>query len=170
MRQRVREGGHVGPVKTGRSLRQVPMPDFLTDLVRVLLDTHDHSFVFPNTQGGPLHYRNFMNRVWYPLQRNAEVSVLGFHATRHFYASRLIEQGANLKELQVLTQASVFSMSQLFAASVVQRVESKAEARRYLIGDLPNTYAPDHPPLGSLINKLAENLTALGGPDVWLSV
>lgn len=102
VRQRVSEGGRVGPVKTARSLRQVPMPDFVTDQMQVLLNTQDHRFVFPNKRGGPLHYSNFMNRLWYPLQRHAEVSILGFHATRHFYASRLIEQGANLKELQVL--------------------------------------------------------------------
>lgn len=102
VRQKVREGGHVGPVKTARSLRRVPMPDFLADQMRVLLNCHDHRFVFPNKRGGPLHYSNFMNGVWYSLQRKAGISVLGFHATRHFYASRLIELGANLKELKVL--------------------------------------------------------------------
>lgn len=65
------------------------------------LRTHNSELVFPSARGTRIWHANIVNRMWNPLQKAAEVSVLNLHATRHFFASLMISKECSLKELAV---------------------------------------------------------------------
>jgi integrase len=62
--------------------------------------------VFPTEKGTPQRLANIFNRVWKPVLIEAGVvnakgePRYNFHSLRHFYASMLIDDGANPKEVQ----------------------------------------------------------------------
>jgi integrase len=57
----------------------------------------DSGFVFPSQNGTPLHYRN-VRRTFTEFRDRAELPTdLTIHSTRHSFATRLLERGANIK-------------------------------------------------------------------------
>jgi hypothetical protein len=56
----------LGPPKTRDSVRRIAIPAFLVDLLRELLDSHDHDTVFCGTRGGYQRRSNFNRRAWRP--------------------------------------------------------------------------------------------------------
>lgn len=75
---------------------------YVGDSLIAALDEHKRAatgiYVLSGLDGQLQDYRNALRR-WYNLQTKAGVTKLGFHATRHFYASRLIEAGVDAKVL-----------------------------------------------------------------------
>jgi integrase len=62
-----------------------------------------NALVFTSTEGGPLRYNNFRNRVWSKALRNFEGELpkgLSIHHLRHTCASLLIREGASVKAVQ----------------------------------------------------------------------
>jgi integrase len=100
VRQRADKRGRIGSPKSRYGYRTLFMPDKVCSLLREWLGTHKHALAFPTDSGKPLNHRNLDQRMWQVVQRKADVPIYTFHSIRHFYASRLIEQGANLKELR----------------------------------------------------------------------
>jgi len=68
--------------------------------LEAVMGSHEHELVFVTRTGKPINHANITNRMWNVVQEKAGVSRLNPHAARHFFASRLIQRGANLKELQ----------------------------------------------------------------------
>lgn len=56
----------LGSPKTAASARTITLPAFLTVLLKHHLETHDHSPVFPNTDGGFLWRRSWRPRIFNP--------------------------------------------------------------------------------------------------------
>jgi integrase len=75
----------------------------LQDLEAAALGEPQPEILFPGNLGGtrrqPYYMaENFLRyRLWFPLLRKAQVRRLTMHATRHTFASRLIQNGENLK-------------------------------------------------------------------------
>ncbi|HEY2670374.1 MAG TPA: tyrosine-type recombinase/integrase, partial [Rugosimonospora sp.] len=89
---------HLGPPKTPDSAREVHLPPFLTDLIRQVLNSHDHDQVFTGTRGGFLRRSNFNRRTWTPAasgdpQHHQPPIIIGmhFHDLRHTQKTWLIE-------------------------------------------------------------------------------
>lgn len=128
---RASEAGEIGRPKSADGVRNIPIPPALMEPMKQVLDSHSRSLIFSTENGTPINYQNLWNRMWVVLIERAnelesaaagengaddrvEVPRLGFHALRHWYVSRLIEAGANLKQLQVWSghHSPAFTLSQ----------------------------------------------------------
>ena len=93
-RQRLR-GGQLGPVKTPRSARTVPVGEVVVEALAAHLAAYPSGGdLFTTGQGGPLIYSGWQT-VWAGVRRSTGLG-LGAHDLRHFYASALIAGGATV--------------------------------------------------------------------------
>lgn len=97
--QRADRRGRIGPPKSVRSRRTLYMPDRLSQRLKEWIQTHNHDLVFPSASGNPLLPENIRRRLWDRLLSLTSCSPYHLHSTRHFFASRLIESGATVKEV-----------------------------------------------------------------------
>ena len=92
--KRVKNGSELGTLKTERSDRTIPMPQYVAHELarhRELFKNDDPDgllFVAPN--GGRLRKDQFGRRFWKPAAEAAGVPDMTMHPLRHFYASALI--------------------------------------------------------------------------------
>jgi integrase len=99
-RQRLQDGS-VGPTKTAKSTRTVPLGQVVVDTLAAHLAAHPSDGpLFKTERGEALTYRQ-----WKPVWAAAlEVTKLDFttHDLRHFTASALISGGASVKQVQTV--------------------------------------------------------------------
>lgn len=97
-RQRLQDGS-IGPPKTAKSLRTVPVGQVVIDeLAAHLAAFGGADEVFTNTLGRPLTYRQW-KAAWGAASKAVGVS-FDTHDLRHFTASALISGGASVKQVQ----------------------------------------------------------------------
>ena len=108
VRRNIPHHRQVETTKTVASQRKVDMsPELSEELKRlrterkkqVLADgkTFDMAaWVFPNEDGSPIHYTNFLRRVWHKVQDQAQVRRRTPHDLRHTWASHMLAGGADL--------------------------------------------------------------------------
>ena len=100
-------------LKTDNARRRVPLAHELKhDLTVYKLRTLGE-LVFPASDGAPLDYFNWRNRVWLPLLKAAGVEGT-FQMLRHSYATALIQAGESAKTVQTLVghHSASFTMDQ----------------------------------------------------------
>jgi integrase len=99
-RQR-RQDGTLGPTKTAKSTRTVPLGQVVVDELAQHLAAHpsDGPF-FTDELGRPLTYRTW-KRIWRTATTQASVNV-DTHGLRHFTVSALISGGASVKQVQTV--------------------------------------------------------------------
>ncbi|WP_256069815.1 MULTISPECIES: tyrosine-type recombinase/integrase [unclassified Streptomyces] len=102
--QQTKHGVFIGPPKTERSHRIVPLPkmavDALTAHLKAFPVAGPDGWLFTAPEGGAIAYNEFMKRVWRPACKKAgipEGNGRGPHALRHHYASLLINHGESVK-------------------------------------------------------------------------
>jgi integrase len=94
--------GSLGRLKTGRAFRHVPVTAELIQEV-VQFEAHNNSpFLFTTRNRTILDDASIRKNIWIPAHRESGVVLRNIHAARHFFASRHIEIGTNLKELSAL--------------------------------------------------------------------
>lgn len=114
--QRADRTGNIGPVKSRAGRRTLYLPKFIIDMLndwRDLCPASKRNLVFPTASGAPMALTNFRAGAWDPLMREAkllkkvvrsgkEISVPKYtpYALRHYFASKLIETGRDLKFIQ----------------------------------------------------------------------
>jgi integrase len=88
----------LGPPKTADSARDIDLPPFLIDLLRTLLDSHDHDMVFCGARGSFHRRSSFSRRVFRPaVDGNPDRGIspviegMHFHDLRHTHKTWLIE-------------------------------------------------------------------------------
>lgn len=91
-------GKKVETVKSKAGIRTLYISVALADELKKLKSSRETRFVFETATLNPLEYRNSLT-WWHRLLKRASVEPLGFHAVRHYYASRLIEAGVDAKVL-----------------------------------------------------------------------
>jgi len=90
--------------KTKTSRRKVDVPPQTIMQIKewkVACPANEHDLVFPNEDGGPMSAINMYNRKFLPALKKAEISHFRFHDLRHTWISLLIDQGENIKYIQV---------------------------------------------------------------------
>ncbi|WLQ40719.1 site-specific integrase [Streptomyces laculatispora] len=130
-RQRL-QPGKVGPPKTAKSRRTVPVGEVVTDaLLGHLAARPSTEWLFTMEEGEPLNYRrwktewNCARRALQAAENEAagregrksvELPHMVTHGLRHFYASALIAGGASVKQVQmVLGHASAVITLRIYA-------------------------------------------------------
>ena len=110
--QRADENGEIGPPKTETSGRTIKLSSDLASLLREwkMRQERGRVLVFGNGADKPENLANIFNRAWVPLKKATGVK-FNFHALRHFFASMLIADGANPKEVQVAMGHSSIKIS-----------------------------------------------------------
>lgn len=99
-RQRL-QSGEVGPCKTPKSVRTVPVGQVVIDELAAHLAANGRGeWLFERPDGRPLDYRTW-KRVW-NVARTASGLTLDTHDLRHFCASALIAGGASVKQVQTV--------------------------------------------------------------------
>lgn len=102
--RQVLQNGRFFEPKTDNSRRQIAVPQFLIDSLKVHqveqavnLKANEHDLVFTTEEG------DFIDGVWFskcvfsPALKRAGIRKVNFHALRHSYVSMLIAQGENIK-------------------------------------------------------------------------
>lgn len=100
------------PPKTKSSLRTIPIPDEIIKLLKAHKKSQDelslkmgkqnfntNNLVFCSEVGTPLSSRN-IQRAHYSICNKLDISGIGFHALRHTFATRMIEEGVDVKTVQ----------------------------------------------------------------------
>ncbi|MEE8736907.1 site-specific integrase [Bifidobacterium subtile] len=91
-----------GPTKTGEA-RKVPIPGFVIDLLRPLVEGRGlDEYLFTSRRGLPLNPHNWRNRIFSPAKEGAglgDVEGLRPHSLRHTYASLSILAGCDVVTL-----------------------------------------------------------------------
>lgn len=82
--------------KTKASDRVIPLPEYITDLLRGDRETSRTSYVVENKKGERMSIRSYQY-IFEKLTERAEVRRLNFHALRHTFATRAIECGIDIK-------------------------------------------------------------------------
>ncbi len=99
-RQRLQDGS-IGPTKTAKSTRTVPLGQIVVDELAQHVAAHGVSeWLFTAPDGGPLSYRQWKG-VWRRALRETGLD-LDTHSLRHFTASALIAGGASVKQVQTV--------------------------------------------------------------------
>ncbi|MEJ2109068.1 MAG: site-specific integrase [Acidobacteriota bacterium] len=108
IRRHIPHQRHVETTKTQASQHTVDMsPELAAELKRLQMERKKQAladgkafdmeaWVFPNEDGSPIHYTNFLRRVWHKVQDQAKVRRRTPHDMRHTWASHMLAAGADL--------------------------------------------------------------------------
>jgi integrase len=129
VRQRADKGGNIGPPKSKRGKRDIPLAPIVVNALRQWqTECPKGDLVFPNGQGNVEGLSNIYDRFWQPLQIKLGLTVdtgekdadglpimghrYGFHMLRHAAASLFIRYlGWSPKRLQTMMGHSPISMT-----------------------------------------------------------
>ncbi len=88
------------------------MNDRVLEILRSLPSRMKGVYVFPNETGqSALNANNFINRVWNPVRKRANLEDLHWHDLRHTFASRLIMAWVDLRTVQELIGHKMITMT-----------------------------------------------------------
>jgi integrase len=86
------------------------------------------ALVFPTTFGNHLGYPYFWQSIWRPLMRKSGLPIRNYHATRHTYATWLLEDGANIHWVsKQLGHATIKQTVDTYGHVQAERHEAAAE-------------------------------------------
>lgn len=110
----------ITPPKTRCSVRNIPIPDDLFDLMMDMRRTAD-AFFLTGMNGVYIEPRTMENR-FSAILKECGVAHANFHATRHTFATRWVEAGCDVKSLsQILGHSSVeMTMNRYVHPSMMQ--------------------------------------------------
>ena len=91
--------------------------------------------VFPTAEGRMVRHGHFIESVWQPLLATAGVPYRKYHATRHTYATWMLETGADLRWVsQQMGHASLKQTADTYGHLIVDRHEATTGAIDQFLG------------------------------------
>ncbi len=116
------EGWHTEPSspKTASSYRLIPLPDHITDmLIEHRLDS-ESKYIIANKRNEQMSIRSYQY-IFQGLTRRAGTRKLNFHALRHTFATRALENGMDIKTLsEILGHKNATMTLNLYAHSMLE--------------------------------------------------
>jgi integrase len=105
--------------KTNKA-REFKLPGYLVTLLNVRMpeDCKPNDLVFPALRGGPIDVRNFRNRAWVAVLKEAGVTYRKPYSTRHTYISHNLKGGGNPVTTSQVTGHNVRTLYDHYAADV----------------------------------------------------
>ena len=116
----------VGPPKSVRSQRVLPIPAFLMERLkkRMATETSEYVFGISNHAAEP----RTLQRRFQRLMRSLGITGAHFHTLRHSFATRLLELGVDIKTVSVLLgHSSAKTTLDFYAHSLIERQRSAME-------------------------------------------
>ncbi|NIO20521.1 MAG: tyrosine-type recombinase/integrase [Candidatus Aenigmarchaeota archaeon] len=96
--------------------RHIPINDQVMEILGTFPSRLRTQWVFPSSTGKtPMNARNFVQRVFYPALRKAEIKDFRWHDLRHTFASRLVMAGEDLRTVQELMGHKTITMTQKYS-------------------------------------------------------
>jgi len=124
---RFQPGGHggvllVGTPKSQRSIRKIPLPEFLVDMykkyMRFCINKNFYLISGTTVPEDPRAYQKLYKKVLV----SAGVNDRKFHAIRHTFATRAMELGVDIKTLsEILGHSSVSTTLNIYAHSLMEQ-------------------------------------------------
>lgn len=136
----------VQPPKSESSLRRIPLPTDILSLLAAHRPENAGSFCLLTSSGDPLEPRTMQNR-YRSLLKRAGVPYRNFHALRHTYATRCIEQYVDVKSVsEMLGHSDVRITLQTYVHVSLRHKQQAVQS----IGFLPvGNFAPSEVPSGA---------------------
>ena len=111
----------------GNKDRYVPIPARFIPTLKTWLGERGTGYVFPSPRGGKLSSRTLQLRLK-ALGKKAQIPrALKPHTLRHTYATRLLEKGANIREVQELLGHSSIQTTEIYTHTVPERLRGAVE-------------------------------------------
>jgi integrase len=144
--------GQVDSPKSRRSIREVPIPDWLVEQLGQRLeetDAGENSPLFPGPNGKPLSATTAARKVLHPALEKLELPRFSWQCFRRSLATWLIEAGVPIKTVQeLLGHASATTTLEFY-------VESRWESRRQAIDDVGRILDPNGPKSARVVRMVA---------------
>ena len=118
--------------KTDASNRKIDLgPAMMKELKewKLACPPNDLDLIFPNEAGQPINHNNLVKRYFEPALKKVGIEKIRFHDLRHTYASLLIEQGENIKYIQVQLGHSSPTVTLNVYAHLMKPVNQEAASR-----------------------------------------
>ena len=113
--------------KSPSSMRTIPLPNFLIDVLREYKTKAESAFVL-SQDGQPVEPRNIQYR-FKKLLKTADVKQVNFHATRHTFSVRALENGFDVKSLsEILGHASATITLNKYAHALEEHKRNRMNA------------------------------------------
>jgi integrase len=104
------------PQSKSGEIRYVSMNDRVVEILREMRSRFRSPYVFTSTNGQtPMNSRNFIQRIFLPHVRQAEIPNFRWHDLRHTFASRLVMEGTDLRTVQELMGHKTIAMTMKYA-------------------------------------------------------
>jgi integrase len=104
------------PQSKSGEVRYVSMNDRVVEILREMPNRFRSAYVFTSTNGQtPMNSRNFIQRIFLPHVRQAEIPNFRWHDLRHTFASRLVMEGTDLRTVQELMGHKTIAMTMKYA-------------------------------------------------------
>ncbi len=150
--QRADIKGRLGPVKSKAGRRTIYLPRLVTDMLfewKEQCPASSDDLVFPTASGRPQLLGRFRKSGWVPLMREAGLLVAKsggdnslrpkytLYALRHYFASKLIEGGSDLKFIQeTMGHSKIDTTLDVYAHLMKDREDVRKRTAEALVSDL----------------------------------
>ena len=119
--------------KSGR--RQISLPKMAVQALwehKAMLLTEGlagSTYVFPDTEGGPLRKCNFHRNVWVPIRKSVKMENLHIHDLRHASATMMLAEGVHPKVVQERLRHANISMTMDIYSHVMPTMQTEAAGK-----------------------------------------